>query len=96
MARLAAEKGDDGTNDVLVSEVIRTNELQVWFVGEHTVEMPLCTHASGLEAELPTSNLQLPTSNSWKVGSRIIRGGTIMSASSTSYALPRRRLGDPI
>ena len=41
MARLAAEKGDDGTNDMLVSDVIRTNELQVWFVGEHTVELPL-------------------------------------------------------
>jgi len=39
MARLAAEKGDDGTNDMLVSDVIRTNELQVWFVGEHTVEV---------------------------------------------------------
>ena len=40
MARIAAEKGDDGTNDMLVSDVIRTNELQVWFVGEHTVELP--------------------------------------------------------
>lgn len=41
MARIAAEQGDDGTNDMLVSDVIRTNELQVWFVGEHTVELPL-------------------------------------------------------
>ena len=39
-ARIAADKGDDGTNDMLVSGVIRTNELQVWFVGEHTVELP--------------------------------------------------------
>ena len=31
----AAEHGDDGTSDVIVSEVIRTNELQAWFVGEH-------------------------------------------------------------
>src|SRR5213594_2968255 len=38
MARQAAEAGDDGTNDLLVSEVIRTNELQVWFLGEHLVE----------------------------------------------------------
>jgi starvation-inducible DNA-binding protein len=37
MARQAAERGDDGTNDLLVSEVIRTNELQVWFVAEHLV-----------------------------------------------------------
>jgi starvation-inducible DNA-binding protein len=41
MARLAAEGGDDGTNDVLVSDVIRRNELQVWFVAEHVVAMPL-------------------------------------------------------
>ena len=41
MARQAAESGDDGTNDLLVSDVIRGNELQVWFVAEHVVEMPL-------------------------------------------------------
>ena len=41
MARQAAEAGDDGTNDVLVSEVIRTNELQVWFLSEHAVDVPL-------------------------------------------------------
>jgi starvation-inducible DNA-binding protein len=41
MARLAAEAGDDGTNDLLVSNVIRSNELQVWFVAEHVVQMPL-------------------------------------------------------
>lgn len=41
MARQAAESGDDGTNDVIVSNVIRTNELQVWFVAEHAVGVPL-------------------------------------------------------
>ena len=41
MARQAAEAGDDGTNDLLVSEVIRTNEGQVWFVAEHLVDTPL-------------------------------------------------------
>jgi starvation-inducible DNA-binding protein len=41
MARQAAEAGDDGTNDLLVSEVIRTNEKQVWFVSEHVVDVPL-------------------------------------------------------
>jgi starvation-inducible DNA-binding protein len=41
MARRAADAEDDGTNDLLVSDVIRTNELQVWFVAEHVVEMPL-------------------------------------------------------
>ena len=41
IARRAAESGDDGTNDLLVSDVIRRNELQVWFVAEHVVETPL-------------------------------------------------------
>src|SRR4051812_37066559 len=41
MARQATEEGDDGTNDLLVSDVIRTNELQVWFVAEHLVDGPL-------------------------------------------------------
>lgn len=41
LARRASELGDDGTNDLLVSEVLRTNEMQVWFVSEHLVEMPL-------------------------------------------------------
>src|SRR5258706_2035731 len=40
-ARKAAQLGDDGTNDLLVSDVIRTNELQVWFLAEHLVDVPL-------------------------------------------------------
>ena len=39
-ARKAAEMGDDGTNDLLVSDVIRTNEMQVWFLAEHVVGIP--------------------------------------------------------
>ena len=41
MARLASEREDDGTNDLLVSDVIRTNELQVWFIAEHVVDTPV-------------------------------------------------------
>jgi len=41
MARRAADTGDDGTNDLIVSDVIRRNELQVWFVAEHVVNTPL-------------------------------------------------------
>jgi starvation-inducible DNA-binding protein len=41
MARQATEVGDDGTNDLLVSDVIRSNELQVWFLAEHLVAVPL-------------------------------------------------------
>jgi starvation-inducible DNA-binding protein len=35
LARQAAERGDDGTNDLIVSEVVRLNELQSWFLQEH-------------------------------------------------------------
>jgi starvation-inducible DNA-binding protein len=41
MARQAMENGDDGTNDLIVSNVIRTNELEVWFVAEHVVDVPV-------------------------------------------------------
>ena len=41
MARQATESGDDGTNDLLVSDIIRTNELEVWFVAEHVVDTPV-------------------------------------------------------
>jgi len=40
-ARRAAELGDDGTNDLAVSRIVRLNELQVWFVSEHLVDTPL-------------------------------------------------------
>jgi starvation-inducible DNA-binding protein len=39
MARRAAEGSDDGTNDLIVSDVIRSNEPQVWFVAEDVVDM---------------------------------------------------------
>jgi starvation-inducible DNA-binding protein len=41
LARRATALGDDGTNDLVVSDVLRTNELQVWFLSEHLVDMPL-------------------------------------------------------
>jgi len=36
----ADQVGDQGTNDILVSDVLRTNELQTWFVAEHLVDTP--------------------------------------------------------
>jgi starvation-inducible DNA-binding protein len=33
-AKAASDAGDDGTNDMLVSDVLRLNELQVWFINE--------------------------------------------------------------
>jgi starvation-inducible DNA-binding protein len=41
LAHRASELGDDGTNDLVVSEVLRRNELQVWFLSEHLVDVPL-------------------------------------------------------
>ncbi len=41
LARRASEIGDDGSNDLVISDVLRTNELQVWFLSEHLVEVPL-------------------------------------------------------
>jgi starvation-inducible DNA-binding protein len=39
-AAKAAQQGDDGTNDLIVSDVIRTGEMQVWFIAEHLVGLP--------------------------------------------------------
>ena len=47
LAKRASTIGDDGTNDLVVSDVLRANELQVWFLSEHLVNMPL------VEAEEP-------------------------------------------
>jgi starvation-inducible DNA-binding protein len=41
LAQRASDLGDDGTNDLVVSDVLRTNELQTWFLSEHLVNMPL-------------------------------------------------------
>jgi len=41
IAKQADDAGDDGTNDLVVSDVLRTNELQAWFVSEHVVDTPL-------------------------------------------------------
>ena len=41
VASKAADGGDEGTNDLLVSQVLRTNELQVWFLAEHLVDVPV-------------------------------------------------------
>jgi starvation-inducible DNA-binding protein len=40
-ASLASRLGDDGTNDLVVSQVLRGNELQTWFLAEHLVNVPL-------------------------------------------------------
>jgi len=51
LARRASAIGDDGTNDLVVSEVLRRNELQVWFLSEHLVDAPL------VKAEEPSASV---------------------------------------
>src|ERR1700738_683318 len=41
IAEAASKAGDQGTNDLVVSDILRPNELQSWFIGQHLVEMPL-------------------------------------------------------
>src|SRR6201997_750182 len=41
LAKRAQTIGDEGTNDLVVSDVLRTNELQQWFLNEHLVNVPL-------------------------------------------------------
>lgn len=41
IAAAADKAGDDGTNDMVVSDVLRPNELQSWFIGQHLVDTTL-------------------------------------------------------
>src|SRR5437868_14458449 len=41
LAKRAQTIGDEGTNDLVVSDVLRTNELQQWFINEHLANVPL-------------------------------------------------------
>jgi len=41
LAERADKLGDDGTNDMVVSDVLRTHEMQIWFLSEHLVDVPL-------------------------------------------------------
>ncbi len=38
---ITERNGDWGSNDLLMSDVLRRHELQVWFVAEHLVDVPL-------------------------------------------------------
>lgn len=40
-AERAEKLGDAGTNDLVVSDVLRTNEMQIWFTSQHLVNTPL-------------------------------------------------------
>ena len=49
-AEQAGKAGDEGTNDLLIGEVVRTNEMQVWFIAEHLAETTLIRHDDEGEA----------------------------------------------
>ncbi|MCC7008925.1 MAG: DNA starvation/stationary phase protection protein [Acidobacteria bacterium] len=51
MAHMAGEQGDDGTNDLIVSSIVRTNEMQVYFVSQHVVDVPLVEHETHQHAQ---------------------------------------------
>ena len=38
-AKIVDDNGDPGTNDVLISDLLRLNELQTWFLAEHLVDL---------------------------------------------------------
>ena len=38
---LTEQHKDWGTNDLLMSDVLRTNQLQVWFISQHLVDAPV-------------------------------------------------------
>lgn len=48
LAERSDKLGDPGTNDLVVSDVLRTNEMQIWFLSEHLVQEPL-VHAEPME-----------------------------------------------
>ena len=49
----AAEYGDDGTNDLIVSDLIRTHEPQVWFLAEHLAATRLLPETSAEAGNQP-------------------------------------------
>ena len=49
IARTTAESGDLGTNDLIVSDVIRKNELQVWFLAEHLQPTSTLEQTAGMD-----------------------------------------------
>lgn len=49
-AKKASEAGDEGTNDLLISDVVRTNEMQAWFVSEHVVDQPLVRGSESVDS----------------------------------------------
>jgi hypothetical protein len=63
-AQWATESGDDGSNDLLVSQLIRKDELQAWFLAQHLVNVPV------VRADQPNAAASgsLQRRKSWAIG----------------------------
>lgn len=59
-ARKAEQLGDDGTADMLVGDIVRTNELQAWFLSEHLANMPLTRSLSADEESFEETTQEQP------------------------------------
>jgi starvation-inducible DNA-binding protein len=77
-AAWVAQQGDDGSNDLLVSDIIRTGELQAWFLAEHLVDTPLVPASEPAAAKLTS---QLTELRQWT--------GTILRPVATQRHAPR-------
>ena len=62
LARRASELGDDGTNDLLVSDVLRTNEMHTWFLSEHLVQVGLVEAREPSEAKVQLESIPVSKS----------------------------------
>jgi starvation-inducible DNA-binding protein len=38
---MTAQNKDYGTNDMLMSDILRMHELQVWFISQHLIDTPI-------------------------------------------------------
>lgn len=65
LARSVNELGDDGSNDLLISTVLRTNELQAWFLYEHLVKAPLVGGTHETEARKPEDEQEQDMENGY-------------------------------
>lgn len=63
-AKLASESEDEGTNDLLISNVIRTNELQTWFISEHLVALsPITANSSNADELFSKGSCEINSEN---------------------------------
>src|SRR5437016_5938536 len=105
MSTRVSELGEDGTNDLLVGELLCTNELQVWFLSEHPANMPLIRveEPAAAGAAWNRSGLSMRLTNR-KRGCAVLVAGLCMlvlphhPAKSSGWAAPKslNQVGVPV